>query len=444
MITLETNELQVGKVYSYRELCELFSEKQATSDSKKAQLKRWACNFNWDYPINPKTKKPSKKFRIVEVYDTPLEKVDNRKHNGKHENSLKSLEEHRHVQESFFEPNELQLALLWLLGYHGYTHGIDEDTAFTVMMPQHELYVAIGLCNDFFRMLSRDKHYYAKKSSTDEGEFHLWMANITLDGIYSDMRSKTMTAFNQLQRKKVLHYSYWKSYGTSTRKEIPFTDKQMKLFLSIRQDTFEWWEEVHPDRTVPNIGDVYMKLTPKEVREFEEKLLELLMRSGHFDGITHYSSCFKVTFDIRTIKRELSTRGYDTGETMLSFLSSYREGMQEVVSRVNNKFLERCDGVVASARKVHLEKWKEYERKALEYSEKHSQRQRREGVKGFGKTLKPVEPPKRVYVDLLDYEMYNKTIELVHLGISMHLTMEQLSLLQGIEYIISVKKSTDD
>lgn len=75
---MKINNLILGKTYAYKGLCVALGEKDKAGDSKVAQLKQWACFFKWEHPINPKTKKTSKKFKIVEIYDIPLEKVDGR------------------------------------------------------------------------------------------------------------------------------------------------------------------------------------------------------------------------------------------------------------------------------------------------------------------------------------------------------------------------------
>ena len=61
--------------YKYKELCSMFDEDVMTSNSKKSQLKRWSRYFRWENPTK-------QTYRIVEIYDEPLDAVDGRKHNG--------------------------------------------------------------------------------------------------------------------------------------------------------------------------------------------------------------------------------------------------------------------------------------------------------------------------------------------------------------------------
>ena len=67
--------LVIGNIYKYKELCVLFNEQPKTSDSKKAQLKRWRRFFNWENPT-------THTYKIIEIYDEPKEIEDGRKNNG--------------------------------------------------------------------------------------------------------------------------------------------------------------------------------------------------------------------------------------------------------------------------------------------------------------------------------------------------------------------------
>ena len=81
---MKLENIKVGEVYTYSELCKLLEEKEKTGKSKILQIKEWDRYFSYYHPINQKTKKESKKFGITQIFDTPKEKVDNRKNNGGH------------------------------------------------------------------------------------------------------------------------------------------------------------------------------------------------------------------------------------------------------------------------------------------------------------------------------------------------------------------------
>ena len=79
--------LKVGEKVKYKTLCEAFGVKPATGNSKPKQLKDFECYV--------KMEKEGTWFHILEIYDTPKERMGGR---GKSEASLKALKENRHTQ----------------------------------------------------------------------------------------------------------------------------------------------------------------------------------------------------------------------------------------------------------------------------------------------------------------------------------------------------------
>ena len=84
---MKLENINIGEVYTYSELCKLLEEKEKTGKSKILQIKEWNRYFSYYHPINPKTKKESKKFYITQIFYTPKEKIDNRKNNCGHNNT---------------------------------------------------------------------------------------------------------------------------------------------------------------------------------------------------------------------------------------------------------------------------------------------------------------------------------------------------------------------
>lgn len=69
---VDVSELEVGDVIkNYKILCELLKQPRKAGDAKKAQLKEFKRYFDWE--------KSGQKFIITDVYETPLDKDDNRK-----------------------------------------------------------------------------------------------------------------------------------------------------------------------------------------------------------------------------------------------------------------------------------------------------------------------------------------------------------------------------
>ena len=426
--------LEKGKQYKYKDLCEAFEVEPKTGNAKKAQFKTFE-----QYLV---LEKNGTWFTVVDFHEQVQERDDKRKDNGKSEASQKALAESDKGRKSFFEPNELQLAILWTLGSKYYEEQRLEENN-VIFIPKNKMHVAIGLCNEFFNTLFRNVYYYSKLDKDDNREtvYDMWKVKTALNlydkwtDLSFEMQSHTITALNQLQRKKVLEYSYWKAWSDGKEEKV-FTDEQMKIFLATREHCLGWWNEEHQNRQCETVGDIYKTLLPKEVKEFEEHLKVLLASTKEFRDLRYYFSCYKTIFTINTIKRELKKRGFDTGTTANDFNNAFIENMAEVVVRINSQFIKRQVERIDKARDAKFEEFEEYERKLEEfYTQVEKDRAER---RGFGK--RTVQEPKHPNVDLIEYENYNEVLEILYLGLKLmeNLTIDDRATMQGIEHCIEV------
>lgn len=70
---INTDQLEIGMVVkNYKVLCELLEQETKTGKSRQLQIKDFSRYFEWQ--------KSGQKFIITDIYETPLEKVDNRKY----------------------------------------------------------------------------------------------------------------------------------------------------------------------------------------------------------------------------------------------------------------------------------------------------------------------------------------------------------------------------
>lgn len=67
--------LVVGEIYTYPQLCKMFGDKQRSGPSRVAQLKNWYSFFRWSNPTK-------QKYLIEEIYAEPIEIIDGRRFNG--------------------------------------------------------------------------------------------------------------------------------------------------------------------------------------------------------------------------------------------------------------------------------------------------------------------------------------------------------------------------
>ena len=422
--------LQVGMKYKYQQLCDAFGFKPATGNTKKKHMTTFEQYL--------KLEKQGTWFLVVEKYGEVQERNDKRKDNGKSEASIEADE-----QRAIFKPDEIQLAILWTLGSKYYENKVKEDSSI-IYIPKNKLHVELGLCNQFFITLFRNKYYYTKLRKDDDREivYDAWKVNVAFNvntkyhNLNDSMKDYTLTAFKQLQRRKVLEYSYWKAWSDGS-KEMLFTDEQMKVFLSVREDTLTWWNETYSNKQCTTIGNVYGNLTPKEIKVFEEKLKELLRETKEFRRLQYYCSCYKTYFSIRAIKKELSRRGIEVGDTKADFDKAFIENMQDTIKRVNNRIINEQVKRIDKLRNEQFKKFEKYEdelNKFYEYVEQHKER-------GFGRQT--MVEPKKPNCDLIDYENYKEVLEILYLGLQLEMTLEQSGTMQGIEHCIESNKNRE-
>lgn len=399
-------------IITYKDdICKILGVESATGNTKKAHMK----TIEQYIKLEQIGKGKGTKYKIVEIYDTPQEREDGRKNNTFTE---------RHEQESFFKDDELQLAILWTLGLRAYESGWKETTKQPAYIPSNELYIAIGLCNDFFKGLTANQYYYtvtsSKGSVKKEYYCYKYQADIAFNGLYQDMKSKTITAFTQLKRKKLIDFAYWKQYRTTSGDIFPCNDEQMIAIHERRFDTMEWFNQNHR-KQLDNVGDLYTKLSHKEFKEAMDKLNELLkLDIPYFDC---YYSCYKVIYSLRAIRRELINRGFDLGTTKQDFILAFQDSMKDVVARINEKFAERHIKRVEKVRQEHIKRQETEQDSEQDLGKRHFGRQ--------------PQKQKSQFTAMADDDLYKQTKGLTLLVIEKDLTDEQLTTQKRINDIVA-------
>lgn len=412
---MNLENLKTGERYKYKDLCLAFGFQPATGNTKKKHLTTFEQYLNIE--------KDGTWFMIHEIYDSPREREDGRKFN---------MFTEQHVQESFFTKDELQLAVLWILGIRAFNMPKQHEKTNGFCIPTKELYVAVGLCNEFYNMMAHNKFYYTKRRKEDDGVFWKWQVDIAFKHLYNDMKNRTITAFNQLQRNKVLEFSYWKCLAKSDG-FVAFTDEQMDLFLEKRDEALDWWNSEHGVKYA-TVGKFYERATTKDIKEFEHYLKVQMSMTGKFKDFRYYTSCFKVHYTLKSVQRELADRGYKV-DTKEEFMDSFRQSMEQVVARINTKFIERHEGYLIKERDKHFDTFYEYVDGLPEPVEVVDDEPR----KGFGRVRKIEErTPKPPFHALTDSELYEETKEVMLLGMKLKddLNEYEKATLQAIEFYI--------
>ena len=252
---VDKTKIEIGKVYTYKELCQLFNEKNSSGDSKKAQLKQWESWFSWEHPINPKTKKPSKKFKITNIYSEQQEIEDKRKYN------VPVVKQ----ESTFKEKQELSTTILMtlLLNAEVKEQVTKEEEQWNICYYKaDDFYEVVGLCNSNYSLLKRTKHLY-----TDI--IPLQYSREALNKIRGKMQSSCLTALSQM--KSIVNFTYTKSYviktldedGREHKQTIPCSDLELGIIEKAISETIEEWnvDETHKVKLV-RYRDVFNKLTP--------------------------------------------------------------------------------------------------------------------------------------------------------------------------------------
>ena len=271
VFVVEKAKLKIDKEYKYKELCELFNETPKRNDSKNAQLKQWASWFKWEHPINPKTKKPSKKFKVTEIYEKQQDIQDKRKHNVP-----------TYKQESTFkEKQELSTTILMtlLLNAEIKEQVTKEGEQWNICYYKaDDFYEMVGLCNSNYSLLKRTKHLY-----TDI--VPLQYSREALNKIRGKMQSSCLTALSQM--KSIVNFTYSKSYviktfdedGKEHRQTIPCSDLELGIIEKAISETIEEWNTSNNyDTKLVRYRDVFNKLASVEIKLFDEKLTNKLKK----------------------------------------------------------------------------------------------------------------------------------------------------------------------
>lgn len=410
---MKINNLKVGMIYkNWKELCKILDVEPKSQGYKRHQEKEFKRYFTWE--------KQGQKITITEIFDVPKPKEDGRKMN---------TFTVRHEQESFFTPDELQLAILWTIGVRAYRSKWKEATKQYGYILSNELYFATGLCNEYFSMLTKNNSYYAmtNKAGTQSQYCCKFQYDIAFNGIHEDMKQRTLTALRQLKKLKVLDYAYWRMWLDTEGEWHIMNDAEMFEFHEARADVIDWWNENHT-KQIERVIDMYNgRLTKAEFDECQAKFTYFLQERISKDFV-QYTSCYKIFYGLRNVKKELSSRGY---ADLDDFEEAYTHNMKPIVDKVNEKFLERRIGKIDNIKEEHIEKLEEHERESKQACARGR----------FGKKVK-VET-KKPFSAMANDELYGGTVSLLELGVKRDLDSSQRVEIRAIESIVKSNKRAE-
>ena len=304
---VDTTKIEIEKVYKYQELCQILGETPKATNPKKAQLKRWSSLFEWEHPINPKTGKPSKQFKITKIYDEPKEIKDGR---GKKRTI------------------DLELAILLRI-YTDKHIVVNEKYENITNIGRDDFHCAIGLSNEYYKKV---RHH----------TMDLQIENFTIQDFYnctdSQFKGYVKTNLESLRKKRVLRWldgRIWVEILRDTdgkeicRRYHPCDEMDMARLDTVYERALRWWNDNH-DIKVAHPGKIKYCLNTYQKKQYYEKVAEIANEYG-FPGFEFSYVCYRIVYSKEAVERELLTYGYDREElgNMLSYLKHEREMVNE-------------------------------------------------------------------------------------------------------------------
>lgn len=337
--------LEVGKEYSYKELCEAVYDKQTGGNGKKAQLKRWARCFSWEHPINKRTGNPSKKFLITEVFESMLPEEDSR-------GCLYDLSD---------------ILLMLIDGCH-FARPVEDDGDDILVMgiTKTKMNQLVGLCNAKYVETMR-KPIEGIPATTQKDFF---------SATNSSFNSIVKTNLERLQKYDIIKYNDGQLWyeeveldGKLTNVYHVATDEEEVRIRECRYLAIKDWNNTH-STAISNYGEVFFKLTDVERYEFDCLLLSHAHKYECLKTFKGSVSCHRITFSRKVLKIELEKRNL--------------LGQNELVKLLGQKINEQMYN------KVVTDSQKRYN-KALEASKLLTA----ERPKGWGKVAKSLDGAKQ-------------------------------------------------
>lgn len=304
---INVDNLELNKEYKYSELCKLFGEQAKKGNSKVAQLKQWESWFTWEHPINSKTKKPSKKFKITNIY-----------------NEQKAIQDNRGAKRTI----DLELAILLRI-YTDRHIVVNEEYENITNIGRDDFHCAIGLSNEYYKKV---RHYTSD----------LQIENFTIQDFYnctdSQFKGYVKTNLEALRKKRVLRWldgRIWVEVLRDTNgKEVcrryhPCDEMDMARLDTVYERALRWWNDNH-DVKVAHPGKIKYCLNAPQKKQYYEKVAEFANEYG-FTGFEFSYVCYRIVYSKEAVERELLTYGYDREElgNMLSYLKREREMVNE-------------------------------------------------------------------------------------------------------------------
>ncbi len=300
--------IELGKIYSYKDLCEAVNDKYYSGGkSKQYQLRKWSRYFKWEYEINARGKQ-TKKMIVTEVYDEPLPEEDGRRCEY-----------------------DLSDILLMLINGYNCLHYDEKEDLYSMGVTKTKINELVGLCNE----------QYVKTMNTPIAGIPKPTHRDFFASTNSSFDSIIKSNLNSLQKKNVLVYSdgqlwyemYLDENGKTKRTYKLASDKEHAIIRKARYLTLQEWNKEN-GTNLTTYGEVFHRLTPFEQQAFEHQVKTIIRQNKGMERYEGSYACHKITFSKLVIQRELEKRKLTDEEQHILMQTLRKEINGQMVTKV--------------------------------------------------------------------------------------------------------------
>lgn len=318
---MKVENLIVGQVYKYKEICELIGIEPKTGNTKIKQLKELATLVDYE--------KQGTKFLIKEIFEEAKEKVDMRK--------VVKEDDKRRLGNNNAISTHIQYNLVCLLERTG-----EPTEVRGVGFNRYQLYRDLGMANEKFGNAFMDKKSFAENHYASE------QAVIEcFDYTYQRLYARLDSAFESYM-KKSSGFTITKGYKITTSDgEVRVADKIEEGMIADIEDL------VLQQFGLKNKRDLIFVKKGEESKyaQFKSTVISKLKEefSIYFEDLVAYSDAFVFAYTLRAVKRVKARMEKDYG-------------LNEETAReeLNKLLLSSLDETIENRHKNTKDKYKDY------------------------------------------------------------------------------------
>ena len=263
--------IKLDEIYTYPETCKLLGEEPKGGKAKELQLSRWYQHMDWEHPINPKTKKPSKSFKFTKILDTPRQRIDARK------------------KLQHFKEQQLECNFIFSILNNDNLQKEVGDFGHIVAIRAKDLYQSIGLVNPNYYLMRNNKEAVSDFLPVE-------VQNEMYRSMEEGNKRYTIGALNRLKRAKVIvDYAFTYLWYDGCRQEHLATDEEVLAIENGIKQTLKQAKDKYglELKSIASLYDNTIKDSNIQ-KELQDYMRDTIKKS--IPSYEYYIRTYKVTF----------------------------------------------------------------------------------------------------------------------------------------------------